>query len=76
MGYGILKGGKWGKLLIGWQTRCCVQFWRLQGVDMDPVCVVFDQCACPDCLVILHSRWFMIKANDSHHAFLRKDSNV
>ena len=54
-------------LIVG-QTRRCLQFWRLQGVDMDTVCVVLGQCAGPDRLVILHTRRTVKMANDSDHA--------
>ena len=58
-------------LIVG-QTRRCLQFWRLQGVDMDTVCVVLGQCAGPDRLVILHTRRTVKMANDPDHAIYRE----
>ena len=43
---------------------------------MDPVCVVSGQCACTDRLVVLYTRWFMIKAKFFDHTLLPRDENV
>lgn len=54
-----------GEVLIRWQTGRFIQCRRFQGVDLDSVCVVSDQCASADHLVVLNTRRTMIKANDS-----------
>lgn len=64
------------KLLIVSQTRRCLQCRRLQGVNMDPVRVVFGQRASADRLVILYTRWFMTNIHDLHLIFLRGNGNV
>lgn len=69
--------GVWeeGNLLIKWQTGRCLQCGRFQGVDLDSICVVFDQCASADRLVVLNTRRTMTKANDSWSG-LWKEINV
>lgn len=64
------------RLLIFRQTRRCLQCRRLQGVDMDPVRVVFGQRASADRLVILYTRWFMTNIHDLDITFLRRYGNV
>ena len=64
-----------GNLLIIWQTGRCLQCWRIQGVDLDSVCVVSDQCASANRLVVLNTRRAMTKANDSGSG-LWKEGNV
>lgn len=70
---GYLKGEN---LLIAPQTRRCLQRRRLQGVDMDPVRVVFSQRASADRLVILYTRWSMTNIHDLDHLFLPVDGDV
>ena len=38
------------------QVGGSLQFWWLQDVDMDPVCVVTDQCPCSHIVLVLDTR--------------------
>ena len=63
-------------MLIRWQIGRRLQCRRFQGVDLDPVCVVLDQCASADRLVVLHTRRTMTTANDSGNQFLWTESKI